>query len=161
MVYSFLTNDNYYNLNKYVVDKNKNKIYYKDSIVGRTKNFKLKGDLGFYNLIYYTFYGNDYVSQLNIFNHYINHQIIYVTGGTGTGKSTQVPKLLMYILKMYDYNMLKTICAQPRISPTEGNAKRISNELGVNIMINGIKTDEYYLQYKDKKINILKKIVLI
>ena len=83
--------------------------------------YKLKGDLGFYNLIHYTFYGNDYVSQLNIFNHYINHQIIYVTGGTGTGKSTQVPKLLMYMLKMYDYNNVgKTICTQPRISPTEG-----------------------------------------
>ena len=148
----FLTNDNYYNLNKYIEDKDKSKIYYRDSIVGRTAKTKLKGDLGFYNLIHYTFYGNDYVSQLNIFNHYINHQIIYVTGGTGTGKSTQVPKLLMYMLKMYDYNNVgKTICTQPRISPTEGNAKRISNELGVNIMVNDIKTDEYYLQYKDQK----------
>ena len=147
----FLTNDNYYNLNKHIVDKNNSKIYYRDSIVGRTNNTKLKGDLGFYNLIHYTFYGNDYVSQLNIFNHYINHQIIYVTGGTGTGKSTQVPKLLMYMLKMYDYNNVgKTICTQPRISPTEGNAKRISNELGVNIMVDGLKTDEYYLQYKDQ-----------
>lgn len=148
----FLTNDNYYNLNKYITNKDNNKIYYKDSIVGRTKTYKLKGDLGFYNLIHYTFYGNDYVSQLNIFNHYINKQIIYVTGGTGTGKSTQVPKLLMYMLKMYDYNNVgKTICTQPRISPTEGNAKRISNELGVNIMVNDIKTNEYYLQYKDQK----------
>jgi len=148
----FLTNDNYYNLNKYITDKDKSKVYYRDSIVGRTKSTKLKGDLGFYNLIHYTFYGNDYISQLNIFNHYINHQIIYVTGGTGTGKSTQVPKLLMYMLKMYDYNNVgKTICTQPRISPTESNAKRISNELGVNIMINDIKTDEYYLQYKDQK----------
>jgi hypothetical protein len=148
----FLTNDNYYNLNKYIVAQDNSKIYYKDSIVGRTSRTKLKGDLGFYNLIHYTFYGNDYVSQLNIFNHYINHQIMYVTGGTGTGKSTQVPKLLMYMLKMYDYNNVgKTICTQPRISPTEGNAKRISNELGVNIMVNGFKTDEYYLQYKDQK----------
>ena len=139
-------------MNKYIEDKDKSKIYYRDSIVGRTAKTKLKGDLGFYNLIHYTFYGNDYVSQLNIFNHYINHQIIYVTGGTGTGKSTQVPKLLMYMLKMYDYNNVgKTICTQPRISPTEGNAKRISNELGVNIMVNDIKTDEYYLQYKDQK----------
>ena len=28
---------------------------------------------------------------------------MYVTGSTGTGKSTQVPKLTMYCLKMYDY----------------------------------------------------------
>ena len=147
----FLTNNNYNNLNKYIVDKDKKKIYYKDSIVGRTKNAKLKGDLNIFNLKHYTFYGNDYISQLNIFNHYINHQIIYVTGSTGTGKSTQVPKLLMYMLKMYDYNNVgKTICTQPRISPNETVSKRISNELGVNIMINDIKTDEYYLQYKDQ-----------
>jgi hypothetical protein len=45
-------------------------------------------------LINYTFYANDWVSQLNFFNHYINHSIMYVTGSTGTGKSTQVPKLV-------------------------------------------------------------------
>ena len=69
----------------------------------------------------------DWMSQINFYNHYINHNIIYVTGGTGTGKSTQVPKLLMYSLKMYDYkNNGQIICTQPRISPTEGNAKWIS-----------------------------------
>jgi hypothetical protein len=132
----FLTNDNYFNLNKYINNDKDN--YYYNSL---TKN-----------LVHYTFYGNDYISQINIFNHYINHQIIYVTGGTGTGKSTQVPKLLMYCLKMYDYNNTgKTICTQPRISPTEGNAKRIADELGVNIVVDGLKTDNYHLQYKDQK----------
>jgi hypothetical protein len=137
----YLTNDNYFNLNKYI-NSNKNNYYYNSL----TKN-----------LVHYTFYGNDYISQLNIFNHYIHHQIIYVTGGTGTGKSTQVPKLLMYCLKMYDYNNNgKTICTQPRISPTEGNAKRIADELGVNIVVDGLKTDNYYLQYKDQKDKHLK-----
>jgi hypothetical protein len=132
----YLTNDTYTNLNKNLKRINK-KEYYES----------LGSDLS-----HYTFYGNDYISQLNIFNHYINNQIIYVTGGTGTGKSTQVPKLLMYMLKMYDYkNNGKTICTQPRISPTEGNAKRVSTELGVSININNVKTDEYYLQYKHQK----------
>lgn len=143
----FLTNDTYFNLNKYNYTNDNLKIEYYESLCGYKNNKYIPN-----NLIHYTFYGNDYVSQLNIFNHYINHQIIYVTGGTGTGKSTQVPKLLLYCLKMYDYkNNGKTICTQPRISPTEGNAKRISDELGVSIMINNIKTNNYYLQYKDQK----------
>ena len=84
---------------------------------------------------------------------YINYQVIFVTGSTGTGKSTQVPKLLMYGLKMYDYNNKgKVICTQPRISPTEGNSAWISTELGIQNKIKSkdetLKTDQYYSQYK-------------
>jgi|SaaInlStandDraft_5_1057022.scaffolds.fasta_scaffold00487_22 hypothetical protein len=137
----FLTNDTYNNLNKYEQLINHNDTY---------DNFLIK------YLQYYTFYGNDWISQLNIFNHYIYHQIMYVTGGTGTGKSTQIPKLLLYMLKMYDYkNNGKAICTQPRISPTEGNAKWISTEMGVSIETFNLekkyKTNNYYLQYKDQK----------
>ena len=57
---------------------------------------------------------------------------MYVTGSTGTGKSTQVPKLLMYALKMIDYkDNGSIICTQPRIPPTINNAERISLELVV------------------------------
>ena len=112
---------------------------------------------------HYTFYANDWISQLSFFNHYINHMIIFVTGSTGTGKSTQVPKLTMYCLKMYDYkNDGKIICTQPRIPPTQDNAKRISKELGVDIMYNDLttnveyKTDQYYVQYKHQKDNHIK-----
>ena len=105
-------------------------------------------------LLFYSYYAMDWMSQINFFNHYINHQIIYVTGSTGTGKSTQVPKLLLYALKMYDYNPAgKVICTQPRIPPTVGNATWISKEMGVqnirkSIKKNDIKTNQYYLQYK-------------
>ncbi len=114
-------------------------------------------------MVHYTFYANDYISMLNFFNHYINHSIMYVTGSTGTGKSTQVPKLTMYCLKMYDYkNTGKIICTQPRIPPTQDNAKRISKELGVDIVYNDsitnveYKTDQYYVQYKHQKDNHIK-----
>ncbi len=117
------------------------------------------------SLINYTFYANDWISQLNFFNHYINKSIMYVTGSTGTGKSTQVPKLVMYALKMYDYkNDGKVICTQPRIPPTQDNAKRIAKEMGVDIVdVNRFqdkkehKTDYYYVQYKHMKDNHTKK----
>jgi hypothetical protein len=136
----FLTNEPYKNLNNYM-----------KSITE--------------SLINYTFYANDWISQLNFFNHYINKSVMYVTGSTGTGKSTQVPKLVMYALKMYDYkNNGKVICTQPRIPPTQDNAKRIAKEMGVDIVDNTIykdkkeyKTDKYYVQYKHMKDNHTKK----
>ena len=37
----------------------------------------------------------------------------------------------MYSLKMFDYkNNGKVICTQPRIPPTQDNAKRIAKEMG-------------------------------
>ena len=98
---------------------------------------------------WYTFYAMDWISQINFFKRYINHQIIYVTGSTGTGKSTQVPKLLMYALKMYDYkNNGRICCTQPRIPPTVENTERISKELGIPIEHKKEKTNNYYLQFK-------------
>ncbi len=144
----FLTNEPYNSLQ--TANRNNNKSYM-DVLVEK--------------LINYTFYANDWISQLNFFNHYINHSILYVTGSTGTGKSTQVPKLVMYALKMYDYkNDGKVICTQPRIPPTQDNAKRISKEMGVDIVDENRfydkiehKTDYYYVQYKHMKDNHTKK----
>ena len=94
----------------------------------------------------------DWIAQINFFNHFIHHQVLFVTGSTGTGKSTQVPKLLMYGLKMFDYNNKgKVICTQPRISPTEGNSYWISCEAGVQNKKSkdeNLKTDQLYSQYK-------------
>lgn len=99
---------------------------------------------------WYSFYAMDWLSQISFFHQYLNHQIIFVTGSTGTGKSTQVPKLLLYALKSINYNNKgKICCTQPRIPPTIGNSNRISEELGLPIEINSnIKSDNYYVQYK-------------
>ena len=76
----------------------------------------------------------DWVSQINFYHHYINNRIVMLTGGTGVGKSTQVPKLLLYGLKAIDKIFDgKIICTQPRISPTIDNTKNIARELGVDI----------------------------
>lgn len=100
-------------------------------------------------------YAMNWVSQVNFYHHYINNRVIYVTGSTGVGKSTQIPKLLMYSQKMIDFNSNgKIICTQPRIPPTITNAKTISKELGVPIeeysesYDTEIPTGNYHIQYK-------------
>jgi hypothetical protein len=105
---------------------------------------------------WYGFYAMDWITQINFFHTFINHQIIFVTGSTGTGKSTQVPKLLLYALKMIDYKENGSIiCTQPRIPPTLNNTERISFELGlpVNVPSHTLKnekvnTQNFYCQYK-------------
>jgi hypothetical protein len=104
---------------------------------------------------WYRFYAMDWLTQINFFHTFINHRVIYVTGSTGQGKSTQVPKLLMYAMKMIDYKENgSVICTQPRIPPTVNNAQRISFELGVPIiqpsktLNEQVSTDKFYCQYR-------------
>ena len=104
------------------------------------------------------FYAMDWISQISFFQHYIFHQVMYVTGATGQGKSTQVPKLLLYAMKCIDYKSDgKVICTQPRVPPTVGNATRISDELGIPIELTintstvKMKTDNFYVQFKHQK----------
>jgi len=74
----------------------------------------------------------NWISQIGFCHHFINNRVMFVTGGTGVGKSTQVPKLCLYYLRAIDYNNNGTVvCSQPRTIPTVNNAKRISQELGL------------------------------
>jgi hypothetical protein len=120
--YYFITKDLYKNLKP---------IYKK---IAKNKEKKIKF---FKNLIdnerWYTFYAMDWMCQIMFFNNFINNRVIYVTGSTGQGKSTQVPKLTMYALMMVEYKNGKIICTQPRIDPTVQNAETISSQLGVPI----------------------------
>jgi hypothetical protein len=104
----------------------------------------------------YTFYAMDWLAQINFFNHYLNNRVMFVTGSTGTGKSTQVPKLLLYSLKSLDYKQSgKVVNTQPRITPTIENADRIASELGVQLKAPNAdfnneqtKTTNYQVQFK-------------
>jgi hypothetical protein len=103
-------------------------------------------------------YAMNWVSQLNFYHHYLHDRVIYVTGSTGVGKSTQTPKLLMYSQKMLDFKSNgKIICTQPREAPTIGNAKTISRELGVSILEYSetykkeIPSSNFYVQFKYQK----------
>ncbi len=146
--YYYLTNDQFKNLGKIRVDKseiiNPKDKYNEFSYFDFTKDQEWP-----------VFYAMDWISQISFFQHYIYHQVLYVTGATGQGKSTQVPKLLLYALKAIDYKSNgKVACTQPRVPPTVENATRIADELGVPIQQTTnnsafkAKTNNYWLQYK-------------
>jgi HrpA-like RNA helicase len=149
--YYYISNEKYGNMNNIRTDL---------SIFNPNNKYK---NLNYFDVIFneqnwITFYAMDWISQISFFNHYIFHQVLYVTGATGQGKSTQVPKLLLYASKMIDYkNNSKIICTQPRVSPTIGNSTRIAEELGYPIEHSSnnvsykIRTDNYYVQYKYQK----------
>ena len=94
-----------------------------------------------------TTYAMDWVSQINFFHRYLNNRMIMVTGATGAGKSTQVPKLLMYGLTCLDYmDRGQIICTQPRRSPAEDVPTGVADELGVPL-----DQDYYYMQWQHSK----------
>lgn len=104
---------------------------------------------------WFTFYAMDWLSQIQFFHHFIHNRVMYVTGSTGQGKSTQVPKLLLYGLEMIDYkNNGKVICTQPRIPPTIGNSEEIANQMGLPLKKfnefyeKDISIDNFTLQFK-------------
>jgi len=87
-------------------------------------------------------YAMNWVSQISFFHRYINNRIIFATGGTGVGKSTQLPKLFLYAVKAIDLkDDGKVICSQPRKKPTFDNATRIADEMGIPILKSKEKTD--------------------
>lgn len=141
--YYYLNNKKYGDLENFYEKKD-------ETILAKSYFERLEKDLN-----WYTFYAMDWMAQISFFHTYINHQVLFVTGSTGTGKSTQVPKLLLYSLKCIDYREDgKIMCTQPRIPPTVGNAKRISEELGVPISIYNssldlkINSENYQVQFK-------------
>ena len=134
--YYYLTNDKYGNLP--IITKNNKNYSYFDFIV--------------FEQAWMMFYSLNQISQISFFKHYIFHQIMFITGATGQGKSTQVPKLLLYSLKFIDYRTNgKVLCTAPRINPLINNSERISEELGTPLKNNDI--ENFYVQYKYKGTN--------
>ena len=102
-----------------------------------------------------TFYAVDWVSQIDFYMKFINQRVMYVTGATGQGKSTQVPKLYLYGLKSLLYkNSGKILCTVPRIDPVLENARQISGSMGLHIehyndhFKDNVRTLEGTIQYK-------------
>lgn len=100
---------------------------------------------------YYAFAMN-WVSQINFMHHFIFNRVIFVTGATGQGKSTEVPKLLYYAVKAVNLNFAaRVVSTQPTVIPTMKNAKIIGINLGVPIETNGFSNLTPYLQYSTQE----------
>lgn len=98
-------------------------------------------------------YAMNWISQIAFFHKYLNNRVIFITGGTGAGKSTQMPKLFLYALKVIEHKKkAKVICTIPRIVPVISTATRVADELGVNINIptstGKINSDKFMIQYE-------------
>ena len=58
---------------------------------------------------------------------------MFITGGTGVGKSTQIPKLISYCSVAIDNKPNgRTVCTQPRIQPTQSMIY-IARQMGIII----------------------------
>lgn len=128
--YYFLTNDKYEKLSYY---QNNKIINYIDML--KTMNW-------------YTLFALDWIYQIQFYHRFLNNRLIYVTGATGQGKSTQIPKLLYYATKAFCLVMNpKVISTQPRIIPTKDNANTISYQMGVPIEVEVNKDNNTFLDY--------------
>lgn len=100
---------------------------------------------------WYSIYAYDWVAQIGFCHHFLNNRVIFITGATGVGKSTEVPKLFLYFSKSLEYiTNPHLVCTEPRTGPTKKNAGWVATCLGVplNGFENGqkTKTNNYYIQ---------------
>jgi hypothetical protein len=142
--YYFANNTQYKNMDDLLIQyKNKEK---RLNYIDYLSDMEVSGDKWF------TFYAVDWVSQIDFYLKFINQRVMYITGATGQGKSTQVPKLYLYGLKSFSYkNNGKIFCTVPRIDPVLENARGISKSMGLPI--------ENYDKDYDKNIPTLNGIV--
>jgi len=83
---------------------------------------------------WYTFTTYHWIAQLGFCHRFINNRVNYITGGTGAGKSTQVPKMFMYYLKAIDRIPDPTVVVTvPRTGVATSVSSFVSNELAVPI----------------------------
>jgi hypothetical protein len=100
---------------------------------------------------WYSLLALDWVSQIGFCQKFISQRVTYITGATGVGKSTQVPKLYLYYLKALDYNTKgRVACTQPRKAPTSKNSETVSAELGFNIKYSAMSKDKKIIDCIDK-----------
>jgi len=98
-----------------------------------------------------------WIAQLGFCHRFIHNRVTYITGATGAGKSTQVPKLYMYYLKAIDHiNDPTVLITVPRVNVATDVSSFVSKELAVPYMEydndgNEIMNSNYYVQYKYKE----------
>jgi hypothetical protein len=95
--------------------------------------------------IWSQYFASNWIAQIQVYTHYINQRVLYITGATGSGKSTVLPLLLLYAEKSLNFNNnAKLYCSQPRIQPTKDNAERMSKSMGLPIIVEKTELDKYF-----------------
>ncbi len=140
--YYFVTQKKYSSLNPYMKE-NGEKTTFTNSVVNAIKNPQKQSWVHTFAL--------NWIQQIHFYKHFLNQRVIYITGGTGVGKSTQSPKLLWYGLFLTGNYNGKVVNTQPRTNAATGNAKFIGEEMGINleeyIDKKMEKTTNYFIQY--------------
>jgi len=100
---------------------------------------------------WYTNFGANWIAQIQLFHHYLHNRVIFITGATGAGKSTLSPFLLVYAVKILNFNNnAKVVCTQSRTQPVKDNSEQISKNIGIPITIKKNKDlDEINELYKN------------
>ncbi|VBB17947.1 HrpA-like RNA helicase [Yasminevirus sp. GU-2018] len=81
---------------------------------------------------WYVFTAYHWIAQVGFCHRFINNRVNFVTGGTGAGKSTQVPKLYIYYLKAIDRVPDPTVVVTvPRTNVATNVSNFVSQELSV------------------------------
>lgn len=89
-----------------------------------------------------------FVTQMTFYHHFLNNRVMFVTGSTGQGKSVLVPILYYYANIALKLNFkTKVLSTQVLVIATTSNSKFMSNNLGVPLELNNIKTFNSYIQY--------------
>ena len=153
-------------------DKNKDFLKYRNHIKDRLKikeyeySYNFLSNTAYINIpnsceniknsFWYGNFGGDWVAQIQIYHHFINQRFMIITAVTGAGKSTVIPFILLYALKILNYNNnCKLVCTAPRIGPVTKNTKRISDSLGYRYE----EIKEIDLESKREKKKIKKEII--
>jgi len=94
----------------------------------------------------------NWLSQIHFFNHFLSNRVIFLTAGTGVGKSTHIPKLALYTLMAFeDIKEPKIIVTQPRQIPASDVPTYISKHFGLSIKNYKEKFDDKNISEEDKK----------
>lgn len=134
--YNYLTNMTYEDLKLRNKEIFKNNIKYKKSINEEIAK-QYKRDVEYYDFQFgdlkenRNVYSIRWIAQLKLFITYSSTNILFITGETGVGKSTQIPKLLSYLTIAIDHiPNSRTISTSPRKNAVQ-NIDYISKLMGI------------------------------
>lgn len=140
--YYYLTDKPYYTVPKYTVEVDKKKILL-DYMVAQSTT----------SLAQYVNTAYNWIAQIGFCHKFINNRVNFMTGATGSGKSTEIPKLYLYYLKSIDrINDGTVVVTVPRRNVAESVSGYISKQMALPYKVfigdEVVRSDNYTVQFK-------------